>query len=82
MITQTARSALIENILVGMFGAFIGGDFIAEQISGPAIAQGFHFSSLLLAIGGAVGALLLLQGMRKLVGPMQKGRSSHKKRDY
>jgi uncharacterized membrane protein YeaQ/YmgE (transglycosylase-associated protein family) len=77
-----ARSAQIENILIGVFGAFMGGDFVAVQFSGPAVAQGFHFTSLLLAIAGALVMLLLLQLMRKLVGPLRQGKSSQKKRDY
>jgi uncharacterized membrane protein YeaQ/YmgE (transglycosylase-associated protein family) len=82
MVLQASRSTLVENLLVGMFGAFIGGDFLAQQISGPAVAQGFHISSLLLAVGTAVFALLALHGMRKLVGPMKKSKSSQRKRDY
>lgn len=77
-----ARSAQIENIVVAMFGAFIGGDFVAEQISGAKIAESFHISSLALAVAGAVISLLLLMLMRKAVGPMQKSRKSQKKRDY
>ena len=76
-----ARSTQIENILIGMFGAFIGGVFVSAQVSGAAVAEGFHASSLGLAIGGAVVMLLLLKLMRKLVGPMQKSKPN-KKREY
>jgi uncharacterized membrane protein YeaQ/YmgE (transglycosylase-associated protein family) len=82
MMNAPARSAQIENILIGMFGAFIGGEFVSAQVSGAAVATGFHMSSLALAIAGAVVMLLLLRLMRKVVGPMQKGRSNQKKRDY
>ncbi len=82
MMNVPARSAQIENILIGMFGAFIGGEFVSVQISGPAVATGFHISSLALAIVGAVAMLLLLQLMRKAVGPIKKGKSNQKKRDY
>ena len=81
MMNVPARSAQIENILIGMFGAFIGGEFVSEQISGASVTTGFHVSSLGLAVAGAVVALLLLRLMRKVVGPMQKGKSK-KKRDY
>jgi uncharacterized membrane protein YeaQ/YmgE (transglycosylase-associated protein family) len=77
-----ARSAQIENVLIGMFGAFIGGEFVAAQLSGAQVANSFHISSLLLAIVGAVVLLLLLYALRKLMGPMHKSRSSNKKRDY
>jgi uncharacterized membrane protein YeaQ/YmgE (transglycosylase-associated protein family) len=82
MMNAPARSAQIENILIGMFGAFIGGEFVSAQVSGIAVATGFHMSSLAFAIAGAVALLLLLKLMRKVVGPMQKSRSSQKKRDY
>jgi uncharacterized membrane protein YeaQ/YmgE (transglycosylase-associated protein family) len=82
MMDAPARSAQIENILIGMFGAFIGGEFVSAQISGEAVATGFHVSSLMLAIAGAVVMLLLLKLMRKAVGPMKNSKSNAKKRDY
>jgi uncharacterized membrane protein YeaQ/YmgE (transglycosylase-associated protein family) len=81
MMDAPVRSTQIENILIGMFGAFIGGEFVSAQLSGAAVATGFHMSSLALAIAGAV-VMLLLKLMRKVVGPMQKGKSNQKKRDY
>jgi uncharacterized membrane protein YeaQ/YmgE (transglycosylase-associated protein family) len=81
MSSDSSKSNTIENILIGMFGAFIGGDFVAVQISGAAVATDFHFSSLLLAIVGALVMLGLLYLMRKAVGPMRNG-VSKKKRDY
>jgi uncharacterized membrane protein YeaQ/YmgE (transglycosylase-associated protein family) len=82
MMEAATRSTQIENILIGMFGAFIGGEFVSAQLNGPAVATGFHVSSLMLAIAGAVVLLLLLKLMRKVVGPMHKSKSSQKKRDY
>jgi uncharacterized membrane protein YeaQ/YmgE (transglycosylase-associated protein family) len=81
MMDAPVRSVQVENVLLGMFGAFIGGDFVSVQLNGPEVATGFHFSSMLLAVGGAVVMLLLLKLMRKVVGPLKKGRSSQKKRD-
>jgi uncharacterized membrane protein YeaQ/YmgE (transglycosylase-associated protein family) len=81
MSSNSSKSNTIENILLGMFGAFIGGDFVAVQISGEAVAKDFHLSSLLLAVAGAFVMLALLQLMRKAVGPMRNG-VSKKKRDY
>jgi uncharacterized membrane protein YeaQ/YmgE (transglycosylase-associated protein family) len=72
----------IENILIGMMGAFLGGDFLSVQISGDEISKGFHISALALAVLGAAVMLLLLKLMRQAVGPMKKGKSSQKKRDY
>jgi uncharacterized membrane protein YeaQ/YmgE (transglycosylase-associated protein family) len=81
MSSLSSTSTTVENILIGMFGAFIGGDFVSVQISGATVASGFHFSSLLLALAGAIVMLALLQLMRKVVGPMRKS-VSKKKRDY
>jgi uncharacterized membrane protein YeaQ/YmgE (transglycosylase-associated protein family) len=82
MMATPARSTQIENVLIGMFGAFIGGEFVSAQISGAAVATGFHASSLGLAVAGAIVMLLLLKGLRSMVGPQRKGKSNQKKRDY
>jgi uncharacterized membrane protein YeaQ/YmgE (transglycosylase-associated protein family) len=57
-----------ENLLVGIFGAFIGGEFLGSFVDASA---GFHASSLGLAIAGAAGMLALLGVMRRVVGPLQ-----------
>lgn len=76
-------TSVIESVLVGMFGAFIGGDFVAAQLnSGVVNNTQFTLSGLMLAVGGAVVILLLLKLMRRLVGPMRTGKSPSKKRDY
>lgn len=82
MMNAPARSAQIENIFIGMFGAFIGGEFVSVQINGDAVAKGFHISSLMLSVGGAAVLLLLLKLMRQVVGPMKKSKSNARKRDY
>jgi uncharacterized membrane protein YeaQ/YmgE (transglycosylase-associated protein family) len=81
MMDAPARSAQIENILIGMFGAFIGGDFVAAQLNGGVVATEFQIASLGLAIAGAVVMLVLLRLMRKAVGPLKKSRSNQKKRN-
>lgn len=81
MMNAPARSAQIENILIGMFGAFIGGDFVAAQLNGGVVATEFQIASLGLAIAGAVVMLVLLRLMRKAVGPLKKSRSNQKKRN-
>jgi uncharacterized membrane protein YeaQ/YmgE (transglycosylase-associated protein family) len=61
---------ILESIGVGMFGAFIGGDFVASLIShGKTNDTVFNMSSLGMAVGGAVAALGLLRLMRRAVGP-------------
>jgi uncharacterized membrane protein YeaQ/YmgE (transglycosylase-associated protein family) len=60
-----------ENMLVAVFGAFIGGEFLSTVLaSGPPVT-GFRVSSLALAIGASVGMLALLALMRRTVGPMR-----------
>ena len=61
---------ILESLGVGMFGAFIGGDFVAALLShGKTSDTVFSMSSLGMAVGGAVVALGLLRLMRRAVGP-------------
>lgn len=75
----------IESILVGVFGAFVGGEFVADLLTQavPAVAAlpgaavvpipavPFSMLALALAATGSVVMLILLAVMRKAVGPMQ-----------
>ena len=70
------RIVIIENVGVGIFGAYIGGDFVASMLNGGVINdKDFSIRSLGLAVGGAVVCLVLLRLMRRTVGPMQAGKS-------
>jgi uncharacterized membrane protein YeaQ/YmgE (transglycosylase-associated protein family) len=60
-----------ENVLVGVFGAFIGGEFLGSLAAGVNPAPGFRGLSLALAIGASLGLLALLALMRRVVGPMR-----------
>jgi uncharacterized membrane protein YeaQ/YmgE (transglycosylase-associated protein family) len=82
MMHAPARSAQIENILIGMFGAFIGGEFIAAQLGVVAKDGSFQIGALALAIAAALVILALLKLMRSWVGPMYKSKSGIKKRDW
>jgi uncharacterized membrane protein YeaQ/YmgE (transglycosylase-associated protein family) len=81
----TLKTTRIEDVLVGVFGAFIGGEFIAAMLNPPPVvavvanapkvvaapvAAPFTMLGLALAIAGAVVMLVLLALMRKSVGPM------------
>ena len=44
---------MLSNILVGIVGAFLGG-FIVQSVLGTPIDEGFNFTSLLVAVLGAV----------------------------
>lgn len=77
----TGKIVMIENILVGVFGAFIGGDFVVAMLSStPVDEKVFHVSSLGIAIAGALAALFLLRLMRGAVGPMRGSKSKASQR--
>ena len=59
----------IESVLVGVFGAFVGGDFLVAMLWGPA-QGGFSGIGLAMAVVGAVVMLTLLSVMRRAVGPL------------
>ena len=54
-----------------MFGAFIGGEFIASYVLKPALAKSINPSTIGMAVAGAVVCLVLLKLMRRAVGPMK-----------
>ena len=60
----------IENVLVGVFGAFIGGEFLASLLAGPG-AEGLRGTSLALALVTAAAMMALLAWMRRAVGPLR-----------
>lgn len=61
----------IEEALVGIFGAFIGGEFIATLLTSAKAAEKFSATALGTAIAGAVVLLVLLRAMRRVVGPLR-----------
>lgn len=70
------RPLLIENVLVGVFGAFVGGDFIVSSLNGGVVNDtDFKIGSLAMAVAGAVVMLLVLKVMRKMVGPLRDSKS-------
>ncbi len=74
------KSVMVENVLVGVFGAFIGGDFLAAQLNGGVVNdKDFRIGSLGLAVGGAVVMLLMLKLMRRMVGPMRAHKAPRRK---
>lgn len=74
MMKGEGRIALIENLLVGVFGAFIGGDFVVSLMNKGVVATGFSMGSLAFAVVGAVTMLLALKLMRGAVGPLRSGK--------
>jgi uncharacterized membrane protein YeaQ/YmgE (transglycosylase-associated protein family) len=76
------RIVMIENILVGVFGAFIGGDFIATLLNGGVVNdQAFSVRSLAFAVAGALVSLFLLSMMRRVVGPLRNSKKRSRDRN-
>jgi uncharacterized membrane protein YeaQ/YmgE (transglycosylase-associated protein family) len=81
LMKRDGRGALIENILVGVFGAFLGGDFLVSVMNkGVVNDKDFHIGSLGLAVAGAVAMVVVLGVMRGKVGQIKV--SKNKQRDH
>ncbi|MEO7392036.1 MAG: hypothetical protein ABIU58_07660 [Ramlibacter sp.] len=74
------RTVIIENVLVGIFGAFIGGEFIASMFNGGVVAKEFRIGSLGISVASAIIMLVLLKLMRRAVGPMLPGKKKGARR--
>ncbi len=71
---------ILENLGVGVFGAYIGGDFVASILShGKTSDTVFSMGSLGLAVAGAIAALALLRLMRRAVGPMHRTKGARRR---
>ena len=68
---SSTRTARIEEVLVGVFGAFIGGEFVTAMLNDGKAVDTFSMGGLLNALIGAAVLLFLLSVMRKAVGPMR-----------
>lgn len=69
MQADTSKVFRIESVLVGVFGAFVGGDFLVAMLWGPTTA-GFTATALGMAVVGALVMLALLSVMRRAVAPV------------
>lgn len=79
LMSSNGKTVRVEEVLVGVFGAFIGGEFLLAQFNdGVASKAFFSMASLGLAVGGAVVMLLLLRVMRSVVGPMRASKSKQR----
>ena len=73
------RSDTIENVLVGVFGAFLGGDLLVTQLNGGVVNdKDFQISSLAYAVAGAVLLVVVLKLMRKSVGQIKPSKSKNR----
>jgi len=72
MTDGTGRILMLESLGVGIFGAFIGGDFMVAMLtSGVVDPNIFSIRSLAFAVAGAGLMLVMLRLMRRAVGPLQ-----------
>lgn len=75
MATDSDFILRVEAIGVGVFSAFIGGEFVAPMLLPPAVkGEGLPMPAIALAVAGAVLGLFLLAWMRKAVGPLKRGK--------
>jgi uncharacterized membrane protein YeaQ/YmgE (transglycosylase-associated protein family) len=75
LMQSSGHVLLVENMAVGIFGAFVGGDFVVTLLNhGVVNNKDFHIGSLAFAITGAVAMVLLLKLMRHAVGPIRAGK--------
>jgi uncharacterized membrane protein YeaQ/YmgE (transglycosylase-associated protein family) len=72
---QGGITGRIESVLVGIFGAFLGGEFLVAMVLVG--KHGLDVATISLSVGTALVCLFLLRAMRRAVGPLK---SSVKKR--
>ena len=80
MVSKGTKTELVESILVGIFGSFIGAEFIANQVRAPGGGPSGFGIQIALAVVTAVAMLALLWLMRKAVGPLKQGKSKARDR--
>jgi uncharacterized membrane protein YeaQ/YmgE (transglycosylase-associated protein family) len=68
------QTTVVENVLVGVFGAFVAGDLFTALVTGAKSDGAFQAVALLPAAAGAAVAMGLVGLMRKLVGPMKNSK--------
>lgn len=69
-VADKAFVSKVETVAAGMFGASIGGGVQATMIAVPLTAD-FQPATLLGALAGGIGMLVLLGIFRKAVGPLK-----------
>jgi uncharacterized membrane protein YeaQ/YmgE (transglycosylase-associated protein family) len=71
MASDAGRLLMLESVGVGIFGAFIGGDFMVAMVtSGVVDSTVFSIRALAFAVAGAALMLAMLKLMRRAVGPL------------
>lgn len=68
------RVAFMETIFVGMFGSFVGGEFVAAMFRAGTQEAPLSFGPVALAIACSVAGVAALSLMRRVVGPLRPSR--------
>lgn len=71
VLSTTALTARVENIVVAIFGSFIGGELVYAQLHDGKIPTSFSIGALGLALGMSIAMVIALHLMRRVVGPMR-----------
>jgi uncharacterized membrane protein YeaQ/YmgE (transglycosylase-associated protein family) len=80
LMASSGKIQKLENLLVGVFGAFIGGEFVVDMFRSGKPDTGLSIAAIATGIAGAILMLLLLKMMRGAVGPMHHSRSPGSRR--
>ncbi len=75
MLDSKGKVQRVEEMLVGVFGAFIGGEFVVDLFRGGQSVPGVSIGAIGMALAGAIVMLALLKMMRGVVGPMRNSKS-------
>lgn len=75
MMQSRGRIQRVEEVLVGVFGSFIGAESTAAMLAQGGSATGVHPAALMGAVTGAAVLLVLLRIMRGAVGPLRNSKS-------
>ncbi|MBC5764556.1 GlsB/YeaQ/YmgE family stress response membrane protein [Ramlibacter albus] len=72
---NATHGSRIEDIAVGIFGAFLGGELLYNALRLPAVTDGFNGLAMGLAAVCGGGMVLLLALFRKANGPLKPHRT-------
>ena len=75
MMSPPGFVAMVEAICVGIFGTFLGGEFLpAMVLATSAEPRGLSAVTVSMAVVTAAACLMLLVAMRRSVGPLKSGK--------
>jgi uncharacterized membrane protein YeaQ/YmgE (transglycosylase-associated protein family) len=80
MMQSRGRIQRVEEVLVGVFGSFIGAESTAAMLAQPESATGVPPAGIAGAVIGAAVLLVLLRILRGAVGPLRNSKSAAARR--